>query len=208
MTRAAGGSGGQMGQMRWIFVAASVLLSAPAAASRPAGTLVSGWDSQHKLALGARASGWMGPYAAPGAGGHIKVRPWEVLGIELFSDNFATRQREAWRHDHVIGFSLYAPSLIAGSGWFLAPTAGACVDFRFAHPDLAGAPSTSDVLFGVHGGLMLEVFLLEGFSAEFNATMYGYLGHQTGLERWSAKVSNGLSTSAVGLATAGVNYWF
>ncbi len=61
-----------MGQMRWIFVAVSVLLSAPAAASRPAGTLVSGWDSQHKLALGARASGWMCPPAPGGAGGHIQ----------------------------------------------------------------------------------------------------------------------------------------
>lgn len=162
----------------------------------------------HGVAIGVRGSGWVGPYAAPGLGGHIKVRPWEALGIELFSDNFAMRQEDAWRHDHVIGFSLYAPSLITGEEWFLAPTFGACVDFRFAHPDQAEAPSTSDILFGLHAGAMLEVFLLEDFAFEANGTVYSYLGHETGLERWSARVSNELGVSWVGLVTAGFNYWF
>lgn len=165
-------------------------------------------DGPPTVALGTRTSAWVGPYAAPGLGGHIKIRPWEALGIELFNDNLAWRQDDAWRHDHVIGFGLYAPSLIAGDGWYLAPTAGACVDFRFAHPAEAEAPGTSDVLFGVHGGLMAEVYLLEGFAFEASASLYGYVGHDTGLERWSARVSNGLGGSTVGLVSGGVNYWF
>lgn len=190
------------------FLVMGLALGSSAAVAAPAGQAVSGWDPAHKVALGARASSWVGPYSAPGAGGQIKLRPWQALGVELFSDNFAWRQSEAWRHDHVIGFSLYLPTLVAGEGWFLAPSGGACVDFRFAHPDRAGAPGTSDVLFGVHGGLMLEVFLLEGFSAQLNATGYAYLGHQTGVQGWSARVSNQLSTSGVGLVTGGLNYWF
>ncbi|MCB9651804.1 MAG: hypothetical protein H6730_35185 [Deltaproteobacteria bacterium] len=186
-----------------------ILLSSTAAhAATPATEAVAGWDPDTTLAIGARATAWVGPYAAPGAGGHIKLRPWSWVGVELFSDNFAWRQAEAWRHDHVIGFGLYAPSLVAGSGWFVAPTLGACVDFRFAHPDQVGAPGTSDILFGVHGGAMAEIFLLEGFAFELNAEMFGYLGHQTGLQSWSARVSNQLGTSAVGQLTAGVNYWF
>jgi hypothetical protein len=186
----------------------TLLLAGPAAAAPPAAEAVSGWDPDTTLAIGTRAGAWVGPYAAPGAGGHIKLRPWSWVGVELFSDNFAWRQEDAWRHDHVIGFSLFAPSLVAGRGWYVAPTFGACVDFRFAHPDQAQAPGTSDILFGVHGGAMAEVFVLEGFAFEVNAALYGYVGHETGLERWSARVSNALGGSAVGLLTAGVNYWF
>ena len=182
-------------------------LATPAAAA-PAAEAVSGWDPGATLAIGTRAGAWMGPYAAPGAGGHLKLRPWSWIGVELFSDNFAWRQQGAWRHDHVIGFGLYAPSLVAGRGWFVAPTLGACVDFRFAHPEQAQAPGTSDILFGVHGGLMAEVFVLEGFSFEASASVYGYVGHETGLERWSARVSNRLDASGIALVTGGVNYWF
>ena len=107
----------------------------------------------------------------------------------------------------MIGFSTYLPSLIGGESWFLAPSLGACVDFRFAHPE-GEAPSTSDILFGVHGGLMSEFFLANGFSAQVNLTVYAYIGHETSIERWSAQISNELGVAPQGLATVGLNYYF
>lgn len=162
----------------------------------------------HEVGLGTRAGSWIGTYAAPGVGGHLKLRLFEDIGIEAFSDNFARIQDHAWRHDHVIGFSLYAPSLIAGDSWFIAPTLGTCVDFRFAHPIDSDAPSTSDILFGVHGGLMAEAFVGYGFSFEATATMYAYIGHESDVQRWSAEISNELGVTPLGLVLASVNYYF
>ncbi len=165
------------------------------------------WSADHPIAIGTRASGWFGDYFAPGLGGHIKIRPWSWLGVELFSDNFARPQDGVWRHDHVIGFSAYLPAILAGDDWFIGPSLGACVDFRFAHPE-GETPSTSDILFGVHGGLMAELFLANGFSMQMNATVYAYIGHETEFERWSAQISNELQVAPQGLVTAGLNYYF
>lgn len=162
----------------------------------------------HPFALGGRVSSWMGGYFAPSLGGHIKLRPWEWVGVEAFSDNFLRVQDDAWRHDHVIGFSLYAPSLIGNDVWYVAPSFGMCVDFRFAHPTEGDRPSVSDILFGVHGGLMFERFVAWGFSVQANATLYAYLGHESSVERWSATLSNDLHVTPIGLVTAGVNYYF
>lgn len=157
--------------------------------------------------MGGRAASWVGSYVAPGVGGHLKVRPWRTFGLELFSDNFLRPQEGALRHDHVIGFSGYFPSLFGSDRFFVAPTAGACVDFRFAHPSAEDAPSVSDVLFGVHGGLMAELFLPHGFSLELDATITTYLGHDSGVDRWSAVLSNDLKVSAIGLALFSVNLY-
>jgi hypothetical protein len=165
------------------------------------------WSPDHPIAIGGRVSSWVGDYFAPSLGGHLKLRPWAALGIEAFNDNFVMLQDQAWRHDHVIGFSAYAPSLITGTAWFLAPSAGMCVDFRFAHPTRSDAPSSSDILFGVHGGLMFELFVDYGFSFQANATVTGYLGHESGVSRWSATLSNELHVTPIGLITAGLNYY-
>ncbi len=166
-----------------------------------------GWSADHPIAMGTRASGWVGDYSAPGLGGHLKIRPFEWIGVETFADNFAMVQQETVRHDHVIGFSLYLPSLIGTQTFFVSPTLGSCVDFRFEHP-LDDRPKTRDILFGIHGGLMAEVFIWHGFALELDATVYGYIGHDTGTERWTSRISNHLEVSWNGLFLGSINYWF
>lgn len=195
--------------MRWVYLVTFVgAFLGGVAAQAASGTVESNPNSGGNFALGARFSGWAGPYDAPGVGGHLKIRPWDMLGIELFNDNFAVLSDDGLRHDHVIGFSLYAPRLLSGEDWFLAPTFGSCVDFSFSHPKSKAAPGTSDLLFGVHGGLMAEVFVFDGFAFEMNATVYGYLGHEAKTQGWSARVSNRLGGTAVAQLNAGLNYWF
>jgi hypothetical protein len=160
------------------------------------------------VALGTRASGWFGGYSAPGLGGHIKLRPFEWVGVEAFLDNFAMTQEEAIRHDHVIGFSLFFPSLLGNRSFYVSPTLGTCVDFRFAHPTEGDQPATKDILFGLHGGLMAELFVWRGIALELNATVYAYLGHETELERWTSRISNDLQITWNGLLVGTLNYWF
>jgi hypothetical protein len=167
-----------------------------------------GWSENHPIAIGTRASGWIGDYAAPGVGGHLKIRPFEWIGVETFADNFAMSVGDAVRHDHVIGFSLFLPSLIGDRRFFVSPTLGSCVDFRFVRPLEGDRPATRDILFGVHGGLMAELFVWHGFAVELDATVYAYLGHDTGTERWTSRISNHLEVSWNGLFLAGINYWF
>jgi hypothetical protein len=167
-----------------------------------------GWSPNHPIALGSRASGWVGDYSAPGIGGHLKIRPFEWIGVEAFADNFALKSEDTFRHDHVIGFSLYLPSLIGNNSFFVSPTLGSCVDFRFEHPLEGDRPAARDILFGVHAGVMAEWFVWQGFALEANATVYGYLGHDTGTERWTSRISNHLEVSWNGLFLASVNYWF
>ena len=167
-----------------------------------------GWSENHPVAIGTRASGWIGDYAAPGVGGHLKIQPFEWIGVEAFADNFAMTAEDTVRHDHVIGFSLYLPSLIGDRSFFISPTLGTCVDFRFVHPLEGDRPATRDILFGIHGGLMSELFVWRGLAVELNATVYAYLGHDTGTERWTSRISNHLEVSWNGLFLGSVNYWF
>jgi hypothetical protein len=161
-----------------------------------------------RFAIGGRAGSWLGPYNSPGVGGHLKFLFVDWLGIETFSDNFVWVQEDAWRHDHVIGFSLYAPTLLAGQRWYVSPSFGNCVDFRFAHPIHGDAPSVSDILFGLHGGLMGEAFIGHQLSVQAAATVFAYVGHDATVERWSATVSNALGWSAVAQTTLSANLYF
>src|SRR5688572_12090498 len=153
-----------------------------------------GWSEDHPIAIGTRASGWIGDYAAPGVGGHLKIRPFEWVGVETFSDNYVMTHAGSLRHAHVIGFSLFFPSLIGSRSFFLSPPLGSCVDFRFVHPD-DGGPRARDVVFGIHGGLMAELFVWNGFAVELDAIVYAYIGHDTGTERWTSRISNHLEVS-------------
>ncbi len=167
-----------------------------------------GWAENHPIALGSRASGWVGDYSAPGLGGHLKIRPFEWVGVEAFADNFAMSAHDTFRHDHVIGFSLFFPSLLGSRSFFVSPTLGSCVDFKFLHPLDGERPKTRDILFGVHGGLMSELFLWHGFAIELDATVYAYIGHDTGTERWTSRISNNFEVSWNGLFLGSINYWF
>jgi hypothetical protein len=98
--------------------------------------------------------------------------------------------------------------LIGDQRFFISPTLGSCVDFRFVRPLDGDRPATRDILFGVHGGLMAELYVWHGFAVELDATAYAYIGHDTGAERWTSRISNHLEVSWNGLFLASINYWF
>lgn len=195
---------------RMLLLAGALTLTATSALAQTTATgRRSGWSENHPVALGPRVSAWVGgDYSAPGVGGHLKLRPFDWVGVEAFSDNFALMEGDVVRHDHVIGFSLYFPSLLGSNRWFVSPTLGTCVDFRFAHNLNGDNPATKDILFGLHGGLMAELFVWHGFAVELDATVYAYLGHDTGVERWTSRISNDLEVTWNGLLLGSINYWF
>ena len=164
-------------------------------------------DGPPTFALGGRATGWLGGYASPGLGGRLQIRAFEDLGLQLFSDNYL-REVEAgsWR-DHVIGFGLYMPTLLETGDLYLAPVLGACVDFRFARSSHPDAPETGDVWFGVHAGALTELFVHRHLSVTLEAELYGYVGHESTNEAWSAEVRDTLGLQMVAQLAVGANLW-
>ncbi len=166
------------------------------------------WSADHPFAIGTRTSWWGGRYQSSGVGGHLKLRPWSWIGVEAFSDNFFRDRGDTLQRDHVIGFSLYLPSIIHSKSWFLAPMVGACVDFRFQDSFDGDGPSSSDILFGAHAGLMTEIFLPHGFSLEATAALYGYMGNDAEVDGWRIRTSNDIEFTPVAQLSAGINYYF
>lgn len=168
-----------------------------------------GWHPDHPVALGSRTAAWVGAYGAPSIGGHIKIRPVEWIGVEAFSDNFVWMQSESLRRDHVIGFSVYAPSLLGDEKRFIAPMLGASLDFRFANDVEGEREADDDILAGAHVGLMAEVFLFKGLSLELTGHLAGYVGQQASLDHWADDgAGHELAFATVGQATATANYYF
>jgi len=187
--------------MRPLLAVLLLLVASPARASAP------GWSKADPLAIGVHLGMWGGGYVAPGIGGHIAWRPGRRWGIQGFWNSFAMVRDGTLRHDHVIGFANYVP-VLGGQRAFLAPTAGMCVDFRFADPVGRNTPVAQDIRFGLHAGLMGEVYVARDLTAELDATAYGYWGNDAKLGAWSATASNTLTFTPVGQLTAAFAYHF
>jgi hypothetical protein len=54
-----------------------------------------GWSKDHGFALGVRASGWFGDYAAGGLGGQLQIRPWRRFGCSC-SPTTCSRSDATW----------------------------------------------------------------------------------------------------------------
>jgi hypothetical protein len=167
-----------------------------------------GWHPDHPVAVGTRTAAWVGAYGAPSVGGHVKIRPVEWIGVEAFSDNFIWVQGDSLRRDHIIGFSIYAPSLLGDEKRFIAPMLGTSLDFRFANDLDVQDSNGDDVLFGAHVGLMAEVFVFKGLSLELTGQVAGYMGQHTDLGHWNDHSDSALAFATVGQATASANYYF
>jgi hypothetical protein len=163
-----------------------------------------GWQADHPWAIGVRAAAWRAGYTAPGLGGQIQYRPLARLGVEAFGNSFALPRDGRLLHDHVVGFHVFAP-VIGGERWLLAPEAGLCVDFRFQTDLVDKGPSSSDIRFGAHAGLLAEVRLTSQFSAGLRGTAFGYWGNDAGVDGWTSSASTGLSFDPVGQLTATFN---
>ena len=150
------------------------------------------------LEIGAYTLGWVGAYDATGIGGRARWEFWQHrAGLDLFGEALMV----SWpgggsRHDIPIGFNVYAPYAI-GSRVRVRAMGGFCAVFSFISPSEAGAPASNDVLFGVHGGLGLEVAVAGPFVWFLDAQAIWYTGHDRTADSWSGSISGSLSQAVV-----------
>jgi hypothetical protein len=161
------------------------------------------------LAIAAYTQGWVGAYDAAGIGGRARWEFWQHhAGVDVFAEGMMVDWPGGGeRHDIPIGFNLYAP-LALGSHVRLRALAGFCAVFSFIEPPQQGAPSSNDVLFGVHGGGGLEVALVGPFVWFLDAQAVWYVGHDRTAEGWSGSVSGSLGQAVVFQPTTGIELAF
>jgi hypothetical protein len=177
---------------------------APSAAEAPPPSPSRGPFTQ-PLALGAYTVAWAGAYDAAGIGGRSRWEFWqERLGVELFAEALMVDwPAGASRHDIPIGFNLFAP-LRLGSRVRARALAGMCAVFSFIEPSEPGAPPSNDVLFGVHGGLGLEVALAGPLVWFLDAQAVWYVGHDRTASDWTGSVSGALTQAVVFQPSSGL----
>lgn len=186
----------------WTILLASRL--AAVAAEPP----TSAQPARGDVALGARASRWLAEETALGVGGHLRVTPWDKVGLELFWDSFARPEPqvdELW-HAHVIGFHVMLP--MGGERTVVGPTFGACTSVEALTPLTRDAPGVADLRFAPHAGVFVDHALTERWTVGGRATAYAYIGNAPHLDGWSAQTSNALHVDPTLQLTASVSRWF
>jgi len=161
------------------------------------------------LAIGAYTLGWAGAYGAAGLGGRARWEFWQHrAGLDLFGEALMVDWPGGGsRHDLPIGFNVYAP-IALGSRVRMRAMGGFCAVFSFISPAEQGAPPSNDVLFGVHGGLGLEVALAGPFVWFVDAQAVWYTGHDRTASEWSGSVSGSLSGAVVFQPSTGLELAF
>jgi hypothetical protein len=161
------------------------------------------------LALATYTQGWAGAYDGVGVGGRARWEFWQHhAGLDLFGEFMMVDWPGGGeRHDIPIGFDVYAPFAL-GRRVRLRAMAGMCAVFSFIEPAMAGAPSSDDVLFGVHAGAGIEVAMIGPFAWFLDAQAVWYLGHDRTADAWSGSVSGNLSQAVVFQPTTGVELAF
>jgi hypothetical protein len=161
------------------------------------------------LAIATYTQGWVGAYDAAGLGGRARWEFWQHhAGLDLFAEVMMVDwPGGAERHDVPIGFNIYAP-ISLGRRVRLRAMGGFCAVFSFIEPEQQGAPSSNDVLFGVHAGAGLEVAMVGPFAWFLDAQAVWYLGHDRTAESWSGSVSGNLSQAVVFQPTTGIELAF
>lgn len=193
---------------------------AAAVAEAPAATAPRVQAKTPRWGIGARAGAWSGAQRAPSLGGHLRIQPWERVGIELFEQSAARpdARSEALWHQHVIGFHLLIPLLPEGrpgaTGGRPAPgatalgaTVGACVAAEALTPLQGDGPSVVDLRFAPHAGLFVEHGISRHWSAGLRATGFLYAGNAPALDGWTATTSNRLQLDPVRELHAAVTLW-
>ncbi len=184
--------------------------SAPPATDKPATTTAqeSKDPFDRHVAIGGYGVGWAGAYPAAGVGGRIRYEWPHTFGVEGFADHLAVQwPGGGLRHDHPIGFNIYMPFQVTRS-MRLRPLLGMCAVFSFIEPEHAGGPRADDILFGVHGGLGMEVAIDQRLSFFLEAQAIGYLAHDRTSQNWTGSVSQGVSTVAVFQPNMGLQLHF
>lgn len=148
------------------------------------------------FALAGYAAGQAGAYGAAGVGGRARWEPFPRLGVEVFSEHLAVQWPGGFRHDHPIGFNLYAPFAVTETVR-VRPLLGFCAVFSFIEPEKPSGPRADDILFGAHAGMGVEIAIEDRISWFFDAQVIGYLSHDRTLHGWTGGVGDQLRTLAV-----------
>jgi hypothetical protein len=161
------------------------------------------------LAIGGYTLGWAGAYDAVGLGGRARWEFWQKkAGLDLFGEALIVDWPGGGsRHDFPIGFNVYAP-IALGSRVRARVMGGFCAVFSFISPAEQGAPPSNDVLFGVHGGLGLDVAVAGPLIWFVDAQAVWYTGHDRTAADWSGSVSGSLSEAVVFQPSTGIELAF
>jgi len=186
---------------------ALLLLSVSASAQEAPKARPPAWGPTHPFAIGVRTPMRIGDgYVQGGFGGHVRLRPYDRLRIELFFDNFFGQDGVAMRHDHEVGTT--AQVVVLRYDRFIAyPMLGACAMLAMLDAGM-DTPMVSDVRFGVHAGLGAEVAVGAGFSLQLQVETVGYFGHEMKAYDRTAFVDRTMRVYPTGQAELGLNYWF
>ncbi len=145
------------------------------------------------FALGVYALNWSGSYRGLGVGGRVRWEPFDLLGVDLYSEHLVVEDDLGFRHDHPIGFSLYVPIELFDN-FRVRPLFGMCAVFSFTETENAGVESLDDILFGLHAGVGAEFALNSFLSIYLESQLTGYLGHEryNSAGGWTAHVGDNL----------------
>lgn len=145
-----------------------------------------------------------GAYSGVGLGGRLRWEMFRFFGVELFGEGLLVESRAGVRHDYPVGFHLFSPFRL-GERVRLRPLAGMCAAFSFVEPSAPGGVRADDVLFGVHGGVGLEVALASFLSAFVDAKGTTYLGHGRTTQGYTGDVGEKLEPYVLAQGSLGLS---
>lgn len=145
-----------------------------------------------------------GSYSGVGVGGRLRWEMFRFFGIELFGEGVLVESRAGVRHDYPVGFHLFSPFRL-GERVRLRPLAGMCASFSFVEPSTPGGVRADDVLFGVHGGVGLEVALASFLSAFADVKGTTYLGHARTAQGYTGDVGERLEPYVLAQGSLGLS---
>lgn len=175
---------------------------ADAPTQAPAGPVKSPFSRM--FAIAGYGTSWAGSYAGAGAGGRLRIEPWERLGLDLFTEALMVQTPHGLRHDHPFGFNVYVPFRFAEE-WRIRPLLGMCFVASFIEPETKGAPRADDLLVGAHAGVGLERAMGSYFSAFVEVQGSGWMGHDRAVQGWTGAVGNEMKGYGVAQAMLGVS---
>lgn len=157
------------------------------------------------VSLGARLLLRGGDYAMGGAGGQIRLRPFERVGIDLYADGLFGRWSTVRRTDVEVGGTLQY-DLLRTDRFALHPLLGACALLAFADDQDRSGTTANDIWFGVRAGVGVAVQLGAKVTLQAQAQALLYLGHDFSSQRWILGTDDTLSVTPMGQGVLAINY--
>ena len=171
----------------------ALLLSSSASAEAPT------------VSLGARLLLRGGDYAMGGAGGQLRLRPFERVGVDLYADGLFGRWETVRRTDFEVGGTLQY-DLLHTDHFALHPLLGACALLAFADDQDRSGTTANDIWFGLRAGVGVAVQLGAKVTLQAQVQALLYLGHDFSSQRWILGTDDTLSVTPMGQGVLAINY--